>query len=72
MALKDLTQGDFEYLRSYSQDMLACQEKEFTKQINPSLLRAMYSGKTKYEEYEKENFGNIQIDETEVCNVRES
>ena len=64
--LKDLTQGDFQYLTEYNRDMLACHEKEFVRQINPSLMRCMYRGKTKYEEYEREQYGEIQDDDAHL------
>ncbi len=62
MSVKDLTQGEFDYLRSYSDDMRSCHENEFVKYIDPPLMRAMYRGKTKYEKYERENYGQVHDD----------
>lgn len=58
--LSDLTAGDFQYLTSYARDMLSAHEAEFIKKINPSLMRAMYRGRTKYDDYENEMYGSAQ------------
>ena len=58
-----LTAGDWDYLRSYSNDMRKCHEREFVKYINPSLMRAMYRGRTKYENFETETYGDSDANE---------
>lgn len=45
MSLKDLSDGDFQYLKRKAQAMLKCHEDEFVKRIQPDLMRAMYRGR---------------------------
>ncbi len=68
MALTDLTTGDFEFYRRYSDQMRSTHEKEFCRVIDPDLMRMLYRGmKLKHNEendqyyYDKisgENFFN--------------
>lgn len=46
MALKDLTDGDFQYYKRYAHSMMDCHEKEFVRVIDPDLMRALYRGKS--------------------------
>ena len=61
--LKDLTQLDFQYFRSYADDMRKVQEREQFKYMDFNLLRAMYRGKTKYEDYENQVYGTGEEDQ---------
>ena len=64
--LKDITAGDFDYLRAYAKDMLNCHENEFVKNIDPNLMRAMYRGKTKYESYENKVYTGSDSDDAHL------
>lgn len=49
--LSELSQGDFEFYRKYADGMRKCHEDEFVKCIDPDLLRAMYRGKVRKDNY---------------------
>lgn len=50
MSLKDLSAGDFDFLRKYAQGMRKTHEDEFMAKIDPDLMRAMYRGKMSKEQ----------------------
>lgn len=44
MSVKDLSQGDFEWMRKYVWEDIRCHEKEFLQEANPDLMHALYRG----------------------------
>lgn len=44
MSVKDLSRGDFEWLRKYVYDDVRCHEEEFLREANPDLMHALYRG----------------------------